>query len=1102
MKRVVKKLTAIVLAVVMVVAMAPLLGSLSGRTIGVQEAYAAQEITIQGGEFKISDLISGSGLTSEDTLVVGYGTTIVVDTDFSINQIKPLTTGPSLTINGDGALTVANGINLAQGSFVMESGTLYVTGPYPGINPNPAIYAGTVTINGGTANITFDDTTNPNQCGFRTPAFVINGGEARVYISGTGSGVTSGIYCQDSDGYATINNGYLRIQVKNSFGYPYGIYNATYPGYVVNIKGGTANIEAIRESGGNNYADARGITSEGLDFYQSAGSLTVDVTNDGQDVIGMTGEYFNISGGTLEITAVTSKEGRKGYGIRTDNDASFEMSGGNVTVVGKTKSSSSGEGVGIRYTNSDASKRMDISGGTLTATGTSNGIYVYNNTDNELSVQNQIYGTAKVTTDSYQEGIYGVRDAGWHIFGEAELTATSNERFGLYTNGPLLFGDTSVTTLETRGGWTRGVYADGGITIADTLEIANPSGGKVSADKKTIVDSSDTYAQKIGIQPKDVVKANVLFFDESTGQKITNPSLMVYKNDGPWQAGGEDPVRFSVGKEAPFTLTAGISTSGEYGTEYNNYEFVGWYKDGYPGTSPFSTNTTTPAQSITADTWYYAVFAPPKTEITSFTLSSDKLPLPGMTRNDKPTVTIAEEGVTITGVAWLDMDGRHLAEDYVFTPGDGVMLMIDYSVDKAYKLSGDIESNTTLNGGSYTGVHDVPNTAVYVYYTIPKNINTIDVGNIWTALDPVNKVPFTTEVHDELDTDGVNFNDKMEITNEAWTSGGEPDIKLSDGDSAPVPTLNRSYTHNVWLEAKDGWVFAPGESISIICGGTVHSEIIPVVSEDRKTAWVAGLAYANINPVDISLASVTGISNKTYNGSAQTQNPTVKMNINGTSVTLKSGNDYTLSYKNNTSAGTATVTITGKGNYTGTITKTFKILPLFKDVPVGHQFYDPIYWMAGECYTTGWDDGTFRPWNTCNRAACVTFLWRMAGEPEPHSIAKFSDMPENNAKNQDFRKAISWAVEEGITTGWSDNTFRPWRTCNRAAIMTFIWRYAGEPSASKSKFKDPTGNKDFDTAIAWASEKGIANGYSDGTFGPWKDCNRAAIAAFLYRYGK
>ena len=72
---------------------------------------------------------------------------------------------------------------------------------------------------------------------------------------------------------------------------------------------------------------------------------------------------------------------------------------------------------------------------------------------------------------------------------------------------------------------------------------------------------------------------------------------------------------------------------------------------------------------------------------------------------------------------------------------------------------------------------------------------------------------------------------------------------------------------------------------------------------------------------DLSGATVTGIADKTYTGKAQTQSPTVV--VNGT--TLTSGTDYTLSYKNNVNAGTATVTISGAGSYTGSIDKTFTI---------------------------------------------------------------------------------------------------------------------------------------------------------------------------------
>ena len=66
-----------------------------------------------------------------------------------------------------------------------------------------------------------------------------------------------------------------------------------------------------------------------------------------------------------------------------------------------------------------------------------------------------------------------------------------------------------------------------------------------------------------------------------------------------------------------------------------------------------------------------------------------------------------------------------------------------------------------------------------------------------------------------------------------------------------------------------------------------------------------------------------------YTGTARTMtNATVvKSKVNGIEKTLTRGTDYKISYANNTEIGTACMTVTGKGNYNGTITKTFKILP-------------------------------------------------------------------------------------------------------------------------------------------------------------------------------
>ena len=67
--------------------------------------------------------------------------------------------------------------------------------------------------------------------------------------------------------------------------------------------------------------------------------------------------------------------------------------------------------------------------------------------------------------------------------------------------------------------------------------------------------------------------------------------------------------------------------------------------------------------------------------------------------------------------------------------------------------------------------------------------------------------------------------------------------------------------------------------------------------------------------------SVANVSSQTYTGNVISPLLTITYN----NKTLKKDTDYTLSYSNNINAGTATITITGKGNFTGTTSKTFSI---------------------------------------------------------------------------------------------------------------------------------------------------------------------------------
>ncbi|MCR5816169.1 MAG: fibronectin type III domain-containing protein, partial [Ruminococcus sp.] len=79
---------------------------------------------------------------------------------------------------------------------------------------------------------------------------------------------------------------------------------------------------------------------------------------------------------------------------------------------------------------------------------------------------------------------------------------------------------------------------------------------------------------------------------------------------------------------------------------------------------------------------------------------------------------------------------------------------------------------------------------------------------------------------------------------------------------------------------------------------------------------------AKLSRQSIKNAKVNTIADQVYTGKALSPKNTVKLN----GKTLRLGTDYTVEYKNNKNPGVATVTIKGKGEYTGSVVKKFKIV--------------------------------------------------------------------------------------------------------------------------------------------------------------------------------
>ena len=170
----------------------------------------------------------------------------------------------------------------------------------------------------------------------------------------------------------------------------------------------------------------------------------------------------------------------------------------------------------------------------------------------------------------------------------------------------------------------------------------------------------------------------------------------------------------------------------------------------------------------------------------------------------------------------------------------------------------------------------------------------------------------------------------------------------------------------------------------------------------------------------------------------------------------------------------------------------------FSDVDPRDFFYYPVFWALDLNITSGTSPRRFSPNNPCQRAQVVTFLWRAAGQPEPTGKAN----PFVDVKETDFYyDAVLWAVEKGITNGLDQTHFGPFEACNRAQVVTFLHRAFGKPAPSTTThpFTDANSSAFYYSAMLWAVENGITNGLSATTFGPDAICNRAQIVTFLNR---
>ncbi|MCR5264394.1 MAG: S-layer homology domain-containing protein [Clostridiales bacterium] len=165
----------------------------------------------------------------------------------------------------------------------------------------------------------------------------------------------------------------------------------------------------------------------------------------------------------------------------------------------------------------------------------------------------------------------------------------------------------------------------------------------------------------------------------------------------------------------------------------------------------------------------------------------------------------------------------------------------------------------------------------------------------------------------------------------------------------------------------------------------------------------------------------------------------------------------------------------------------------FKDVHDYDWFVDSVLWAIDRGITSGTSKTEFSPYQICSTAQIITFIWRWKGCPLNSGISYFSDLD----GSEYYYDAAQWAYEAGLVGG---DSFDGSAECTRAAAVEYMWKASGKPSYSPfSLFIDVPEEASYAQAVSWAFDLNITRGTRYNTFSPDKTCNRAEILTFLYR---
>ena len=470
----------------------------------------------------------------------------------------------------------------------------------------------------------------------------------------------------------------------------------------------------------------------------------------------------------------------------------------------------------------------------------------------------------------------------------------------------------------------------------------------------------------------------------------------------------------------------------------------------------------------------------------------------GYTSTTAKGTAVDDDSISIVSVT-NKATGAAATEADLKTPGTWVVTLgvdhgADYAIGGTAQLTVDVTNGTvksanvfvSVNGKNITGGDNATPTSLD--YTGENLLDTIDIAVSYKGKDLVEGTDYTVEVTkdgkkvDEIVDAGTGY--KIEIKSDTYKLNGDEDAQsqatvfkftVNQVEIKGAYDASSTAANGVgYARIKDLKEYTTGKAFLPYTGEAVTPEIeyVAKLDKDNKPVW-------KTLPAD--------------------QYKVVYKDDDGKIVDeIVDEGDYTVAIRDAST----------KDNYKVTATPlslTISSQRVFKDVPNGEYFTDPIYNIAfgvdyqfGKKYDadgnevacgimTGYNGSDFfGPYNELTRAETATLLGRLAGvnvdgDDYVSDMGGYATQFTDVAKGAWYANAVAWAAKAGVVTGYSADTFAPDQSITREQFALMLYRYADKcgydttaDAADLVALPDASGVSDWaETAVEWAVSKGF-----------------------------